>query len=119
MTEQNQPEEDFVERLTGTLRDGEHDLPPEVIERLGAARRAAVAAADRPAKPVWPHFVGAGALASAALVVVLMIQPEVAPLPPLDAAELAAAQDAELLEDLEFAAWMMAMEEADEPSNSG
>ncbi len=119
MTEQNETDDAYAERLARTLRDGEQDLPPDVIERLTAARRAAVDAADEPVKLVWPRYAGAGALATAAVVVVLMTQPEVTPLPPLDAVELAAAQDAELLEDLEFAAWMIAMEEADEPSNSG
>ena len=119
MTEQNERDEAVAERLAGMLRDGERDLPPEVVQRLAAARRTAVAAADRPSMGVWPRYVGAGALASVGLVVALMLQPDVTPLPPLDDAELAVAQDAELMEDLEFAAWMMAMEETDESSNSG
>ena len=32
---------------------------------------------------------------------------------------VAAAQDAELLEELEFVAWMLAMEDSDESSTSG
>ena len=39
--------------------------------------------------------------------------------PPLDQPEVGIAQEAELLEELEFVAWMMAMEESGEAPVSG
>ena len=122
MTDQDQELEQQAQRAGARLRDSEHDVPPEVAQRLAQMRRQAVAAADgasSSAWDLWPRFVGVGAVLSAALLVAVLVRTPTDVLPRLDEAELAAAQEAELLEELEFVAWMVAMEEADELPNSG
>lgn len=85
-------------------------LPADVVARLGAARRAAVAAADaRLATPrVPPRWVPAGALATTVLAVGLAtVAMDTRQLPAVDDPRaLVAAQDVELLDDLEFLAWL-------------
>ena len=85
-------------------------LSPEIIARLGAARRLAVAMADaRAATPrVPPRWIPASALATTVLAIgIATVAMDTRQLPALDdASALAAAQDVELLDDLEFLAWL-------------
>lgn len=108
------------------LRQDELEVSPEVAQSLQAARRLAVDEAERSlasATPWWPKIAGAGAAVSAAFVVVVSLtvylQAPLDSLPRMDESEMAAAQEADLLEELEFVAWMVAIEEADELPNSG
>lgn len=107
------------------LRDAEQQVPSDVQLKLQAARRAAVMAAeqaDQQAQTLSPWYAfgaSSGVLAAAAVVIVLMSNPAMMELPNLNEQELAAAQEVELLEDLEFVAWMLAMEETDETPNQG
>ena len=91
--------------------------------RLAAARRAAVDAVRRPGRPAWNRWAPATALASAAIVAVLLLwrapgpgssvtadsaQPET-PLEPVEL--LAAGEDLDLVEnDLAFYDWLDATE---------
>jgi len=88
-------------------------VDPAVAERLAAARRQAVALLDGPEQTAAPRFLpwGAALTSAAALLLAVVFWPgandgALAPLPPMDADELAAAQDLELLEELEFIAWL-------------
>ncbi len=119
----NQPSDgEWAEKAAAQLRDAEQHLPSDVQLQLQSARRAAVEAAEQPerraAKP-WLTLGAGGLLAAAATVLVLLSSPEMMEMPDLDEQELAAAQEVELLEDLEFVAWMLAMEETDENPNQG
>lgn len=119
---------DLQQRALTMLHETERDIDLETREQLAAARRAAVASADASAPwlPPWlsPWLLGfGGSAATMALVLAITfasVEPE---LPPLDQVEFAVAQDTELLEDLEFVAWMMLeadveLEGADETSAS-
>ena len=99
------------DRARDALRDTEKQVPDAVRQRLADARRTAVNAADTGVSMRWAPLMGASALASAALLVVLVLpQSASQSLPLLEASEMAAAQELELLEELEFVAWMLAEE---------
>lgn len=126
MTDSDLDDDKFAADIGAQLRRDELDVPLQIAQRLQDARRLAVAAADsadtakvKTVQALWPRFVGVGAAAAAALVVAIALQAPVETLPRMDDAELAAAQEAELLEDLEFVAWMVALEESDDLPNSG
>ncbi|MEE4383806.1 MAG: hypothetical protein V2J02_17530 [Pseudomonadales bacterium] len=111
------PDDDFEARLRRRLDEELDRVDPEQLARLGAARREAVARLERPR----PSFL-AGALprwtlaAAAALLVAVMIaqgplpgpgagaSPQVVDL--LDGREAAAIEELELLEEMEFLAWL-------------
>ena len=116
---------DFARHLTQALKDDEQALSDDVKQRLYEARQRAVDLARQPAgktkRWVLP-FLGAGVTTAAAILVVVLMLPvasSIDPLPLGEDTELAAAQDLELLQELEFVAWMMAMEESDRLGNSG
>ena len=106
----------WVGQVADKLDRLEADVPSEVQLQLQAARRTAIAQAERQAtqketrsrKP-WLSYtlLGSGAFASALVVsLVFLGQPEPA-LPLLEDAEMAAAMEVEMLEELEFLAWMI------------
>jgi hypothetical protein len=87
-------------------------LPVGVAERLAAARRRALAAAAGGSSAVRHapprRWVPVGALAATLLAVVMLRQGASVPALPLeDDVQLAAVENLELLENLEFAAWMV------------
>ena len=107
------------ENLRTAFIEAERDINPDIAHRLASARREAVAVADR--RNVWqtPMAWGlSGTAAAAVLAYAIMtpglLEPGTEGMPPLDQPEFVVAQDAELLEELEFVAWMMAMEESGE-----
>lgn len=88
-------------------------VDPAVAERLAAARQQAVALLDGPERKALPRLLpwGAALTSAAALLLAIVFWPGpgdsgLAPLPLVDADELAAARDLELLEELEFIAWL-------------
>lgn len=111
------PDDDLEARLRRRLDEEVDRIDPDRLARLGAARREAVARAERPrsfalggALPRWTL-----ATAAALLVAVLIARgpasgpgtgtsPQVAEL--LDGREAAAIEDLELLEEMEFVAWL-------------
>jgi hypothetical protein len=112
-------DEAFVERVRERLHRtvDVQSLPPDVIARLAASRRAAVAAV--PERPVYvpPTWLPVGAMA-ATLVAAVLLRPAmdgdgVTPLLD-DDIQLAAAENLDLLENLEFAAWMDESDGSDE-----
>ena len=110
--------EPFEGRLARTLAAEREALTPEVRERLGAMRREAVRLAEAEERdPPWRRWFGvmpmaataaAGLTFALAMGVWLSAVPEAGPepLPALSEAEAALMQDLELLEDLEFLAWL-------------
>ena len=102
------PSAAFLEKAKQVLDDAA--LAPDIVARLGAARRRAVAIADAQSVTprVPPRWVPAGALATTVLAVgVAMVAMDTRELPAVDDARaLVAAQDVELLDDLEFLAWL-------------
>jgi negative regulator of sigma E activity len=109
-TDDSRSADEFAARVCRIL-DAE-PFPAGVAERLATARRQAIAeaVAGRPAVQRAPprRWVPVGALAATLLAVVMLRQgAEVPALPLDDDVQLAAVADLELLENLEFAAWMV------------
>ena len=126
MTETDPYLDNLAASAGARLRESEVDVPTEVSQRLQASRRLAVAQAESATaegRIVWPRFVGFAATAFATFLLVVAVTLTMpAPydtLPRLDDGELAAATEAELLQELEFVAWMVAMEDTDELPTSG
>ena len=112
------------QKLQAAFVEAEQNLDPDIAQKLATARREAVAMADR--RNIWqaPMAWGLSGSAAAALLAYAIITPGVIEpgtegMPPLDQPEFVIAQEAELLEELEFVAWMMAMEESGEAPVSG
>jgi hypothetical protein len=108
------------------LRDDELELPAEVTQKLADARREAVALADiradhkgRSGLPQWSRWAGVGAMAAGVLVVAVLLRGPLDSMPVADDLDLVVAQEVELLEELEFVAWMVAMDDAAKPPNAG
>ena len=102
-------DDQFVSRVRDALNA--QTLAPELADRLAAARRLAVASVDAPIPRAPSAWVPVGALASTLLVVGLFsvaIDRSVDHKsgPPLDDVQFAVAQDLDLLDDLEFVAWL-------------
>ncbi len=108
--------DEFEQRAREALRRSELDLEPARMQQLQQARREAVAAAERSlsnqsVSRLW-WWLPTGAVATVALVVGLMISPGPEPIPVLDPLAMSAAQDMDLLTELEFVAWMLEQENA-------
>ena len=105
-----------VDDWVAALRESE-SVNAEISSRLHQARSAALAAMDDVPwyRKVWvmPTGMGAG-VAAAALLVALVLYAPSDTLPAMPEDEMLAAQEVELLEDLEFAAWLVMLEEIDE-----
>jgi len=98
----------FVARVREALE--RQTLPPGVAERLVTARGAALGSL-RPAPPAPPtpsNWLPLGALASTVLAIgIAVVTTDTVRLPVVeDERALVVAQDVELLEDLEFLAWL-------------
>ncbi len=109
----------FEKRARDLLRAAEQDVSPEVNQRLGEMRRAAVQELEdrsnrRQTSGIWLPA-GASAVVVLALGIFLYPGNEIVPMiDNLDETQLAAAQDMELLGELEFIAWL-----EEEESNAG
>ena len=104
----NDREDKFVDDAARVLREAEHGLDPEVLARLGAMRRRAVALVDHPAPTAIGAWAPTSAVAATILAVGIAFTNVQGPSPTVfdNEFEQLAAQDMELLEDLEFLAWM-------------
>ncbi len=104
----------FTERVRSALDAA--GVPDDVVDRLGAARRQAVAIADARARivPLPSRWLPMGAMAATVLAAVLLRGPPNIPAVPFDDdLQLAAVDDLDLLENLEFAAWMVESDAGD------
>lgn len=113
----NNQQEKFAQRVAAHLRAREDELSGETRARLSAARAQALAQLDRPRRVVGYQWAGAGAFAVLALAVGLVLNTQqLEQMPDLETGDFLAAQELELLEDLEFAAWVAELDELDEPA---
>ncbi len=112
------------DHLIDLARESFADVEPEVAARLAAMRREAVQIADAsPGASLWLErllapagLAAAGAALALVLAVWLALRPtdDAAVLPLLSEPEIAMVQDLDLLEDLEFLAWL-----EEEPDGAG
>ncbi|MCZ6642580.1 MAG: hypothetical protein O7F71_13460 [Gammaproteobacteria bacterium] len=102
----------FEKRAREVLQAVGNDVPPEVNERLVAMRRAAIQEMESATSGRWQtrwFWAPTAATAVAVLSLGVFLYSGNAPVPMFDdfeTAHLEAAQDMELLEDLEFLAWL-------------
>lgn len=111
---------EWTSRAQSALRKSEQELSETVRRQLSNARQRAIAMQENDVVgdsrlPAWGEswklFTGGSVLAGVALVLVLALpRSGGGGMPLLDEFEMAAAQEVELLEDLEFVAWMLAEE---------
>ena len=111
---------EFQCKASEVLAEVEREIDADTLQRLADARREAVGLADANSR-VWrtPMIWGLTGSAAAAVLAFAVFTPALLgpgmnDLPPLDQPEFVVAQDAELLEELEFVAWMMAAENSGE-----
>jgi hypothetical protein len=104
-----QPDSDFESRLQRALAPKAGGVTPDVAERLAAMRRNAVAQLDHRTGFGWGRaaFVTAFATVVLAAGVFLMFDDASVPaMPAADEPEFAAAQEMDVLVELEFLAWL-------------
>lgn len=100
----------FVEQTRQTLRHSENELDADVQSRLRLARRQAIASIDEERRPSWMRpwvFAPIGGMAAVALAVGIYLGQGGDALSFPGNEEFTVAQDMELLEELEFVAWMV------------
>ncbi len=115
----NHHEREYRERLQALLQQQADEVPVEVGERLAQIRRRAVAEMARPAVsrwlPGWPDrgwmwgsagFVAATAVVVLAISLLVTNSADLIEIPLSGEPDVALVQDMELLEDLEFLAWL-------------
>lgn len=103
--ERRHGDDEFVGRVREAL-DAQR-LAPELVDRLAAARRRAVAIADAPTPRAPSNWVPLGALAATLLTVAVGVVLDNGGNPPLEEVQqLATVEDLDLLMDLEFVAWL-------------
>lgn len=113
MSKRDQDQIDVAAEARKQLEAISQELPGDVTQRLQQARRQAMASVDEP-RPWRINWVAGGALASILLAVTVLTTTfnATAPFPLVsDPDEFAAAQDLELLEELEFIAWMIEVDD--------
>jgi len=110
-----QPDPELELRMQRAIRSAQDEIAPEVAERLAAMRRNAVAEFEtrgrRRLQRIWiPLSAAAAAAASIAIVAGLLLFRSNGAVPAMpaepDAPEFTAAQELEVLADLEFLAWL-------------
>ena len=110
MNEKHPADQASIDAMESNLRRQEETLPPDVTDRLAAARRAAVARmAEQDEWLSMPRLLPAGGLLAAGVVAAILWpvpQPSLQ-LPALDDNEMAAATDMEMLDEIELIAWLL------------
>ncbi len=123
MSELDPELEALAKRAGQRLRESEREVTPDISQRLAEARRNAVAVADvqsgKRSFTAVNRWLGLGAVAAGVLAVAVMLRAPIESMPDADDLDLVVAQEVELLEDLEFVAWMVAMEDSERMDHSG
>ena len=103
-------EEDFNRRAKALLDDNVDALDAATLSKLHQARNRALEAKRRPQVGAW---LGAGAIAASLTVAVITFDQQPTQLPAIyeDPLQQAAAEDLELMDDLDFVAWLVLEEE--------
>lgn len=107
----------FLEKAKQALDESADHLPPETQDKLNQIRREALNEADAKSRSAyWAWWAPGGGLAAAMLVAaVWLMNPDAPPPQPIDDMELLTSEeDMELMEDIEFVAWMMEQEMPEE-----
>lgn len=103
-------DEEFVEQISRRLELEVADLPDSAVQRLQLIRRQAVAAAERrPGLLVSgrvPALIASAALVALAVFMNFNTDSPIPALPVASEAEFALAQELDLLQQLEFLAWL-------------
>ncbi len=113
-------DEKWVEQTAEQMRAQASGLPAHIQSRLTTARHTAISQGlHRPfsERLKWPAL-AATTIFAAFMSYTLLGPTTVDQLPLLDETEMAAAQETELLQELEFVAWMEALEMGDELETS-
>lgn len=99
----------FNKRAKELLDESVESLDGPTRSRLHRARSNAVARAGQPAPSSWFGWTTAGALAASLAVAAIYVDRRPPPLPSIyeDELQQAAAEDIELLTDLDFIAWLV------------
>ena len=115
-------ESELVEKARNSMR--EHSLPDDVQRKLRLARAEAVAQLEAQGSLAETLFgrrrwlLPVGGVAAAVVLAVAVNQGGSAPLMPvLDEQELAAVADMDMLEDIEFLAWMLEESDGETPDD--
>ena len=107
----------FVIRIKEILDEGTVNLDAETQSRLAQARMKAIARLgvrqSTQQRPAWITWAPAGAMAAGLLAVGIYQNPAQLPLPAIyqDPLQQSVAENMELLENLEFAAWLVLQED--------
>jgi hypothetical protein len=109
MNELHPDDQKWAEQAGQQLREHEQVAARTLQARLRSARGQALQAAPETSRSwlLWP-VLSMGSACAAMLVWAVLFAAPVNRLPMLDDEEMAAAQNVELLEELEFVAWMLA-----------
>jgi hypothetical protein len=120
MDELDAENQKWAEQAGRQLRAHEEVLAQSSQARLRSVRGQALQAASETRRPwlFWPAL-SATAGCAALLAWTVLITAPIDMLPVMDELEMTAAQDVELLEDLEFVAWMLAEQEVDDAPSQG
>ena len=107
------PNDDLENHLQQSLEDDARKIPAEIASRLAAIRHEAVREIPEQRTSWFAHWqlVTAGGVAAVVIVAVLMTivlggDEDLMRIPITPDAEIAAAQELEILEELEFLAWL-------------
>ena len=113
MTDRKQIEQSFHRKASELLDESVDRLDGPTLSKLHQARSRALEAKS----PMfnWQAFSGAGALAASVAMVFVLFDTAPEPLPVIyeDPVQLAAAQEIELMDDLDFVAWLVLQETED------
>lgn len=108
----------FTDKARHFLDESSEHMDAATLSRLHQLRNQALAAPRRPALP-WYGWASGGAVAASVLVAILFVdRPQPLPMIFEDQSQQTAAENIELLEDMEFMAWMLLQEESDALSRS-
>lgn len=104
----------FLDKAKQSLDHSVDDLPEETLDKLNQIRREALTAQSSSASSSWVWWAPGGGLVAASLVAAIwFMNPVAAPDNGLmDMELLTSEQDLELMEDIEFVAWLMEQENA-------
>lgn len=110
----NEEQDPFLEKARQALDNSVEDLDPDTQDKLNQIRRNALTEPGTKARPVPPGWWGpVGGIATAAVVAtVWLTNPAPAPQPLMSDMELLTSEeDLEMMEDIEFVAWLMEQED--------
>jgi hypothetical protein len=114
----NETDDAFSSEARRLLDESTEHMDAATLSRLHQVRNRALATPRSRSVP-WYGWASGGAVAASVLVALILFDtPQPSPVFYDDQSQQAAAENIELLEDMEFMAWMLLQEESDAPSRS-